>query len=576
MSELRKFSVERLVYDGSDPSDDWVVSSIGHTKLKVHNIKTVDISSLHEYEAGCKLHENCLGHMGKTEGNILLPIQSMSVHNINISNSVYKATEIALQNPGTFGKIKYDQILRESMKKKTGRMRKGILNCHIDGSLRMVITPQWDFPRNVIAIPDYLSDKWYVCRLDETTNRYSSMLVKDGDNAVVVRPPSLSARSIQPMVVRYWKHTCMGISPDILKAFEGDYDGDEMHVNPVYSKAAIEECKRWVNTPNKTIDNAREIYSTLKFYDSCSQEGYHMTHTTMSFKQMVESEEQPLMAEETRTKKDHIRAIRDRITNPDKVHESFDVESIRGMGDINRRYLTQPVIGDMSRIAKIVASCVSQRADGMMGIWTENGFREIMQFPVDNSEGNPTVRAISIICASAQQVALDAHRVSKDSLPSQDMISDLIVGSDYTTVVLSRREMTCLLDLDSDHVRWKYNCGNIQYVICHVSWKGLQQSNAIIAAHSPHVLRKVSSSRRVEVCSNSIRMILNYYGISLTQTEISALAVLYSYMPEAHTLPITTRDGMHARRLQWVETTMARHYTGLASTVNSKNISSSP
>ena len=171
MSTPRKFSIERLVYEGSDPSDDWTVSFIGHTKLKIQNIKTVSISSLHEYEAGCKLHENCLGHMGKTESNVLLPIQSMSVHNTNISNSVYKAAEVALQNPGTFGKIKYDQILKESMKKKTGRMRKGILNCHIDGSLRMVITPQWDFPRNVVAIPRYLNDKWYVCRLDERTNK---------------------------------------------------------------------------------------------------------------------------------------------------------------------------------------------------------------------------------------------------------------------------------------------------------------------------------------------------------------------------------------------------------------------
>lgn len=45
--------------------------------------------------------------------------------------------------------------------------------------------------------------------------------------------------------------------------------------------------------------------------------------------------------------------------------------------------------------------------------------------------------AISSICISAQQVALDSHRVSKGMLPGHDMISDLMKGSSMTMLVVN-------------------------------------------------------------------------------------------------------------------------------------------
>jgi hypothetical protein len=572
---MDNFSVERLVYDGSDPSDDWVVTSIGHSKLNLSNVKTVPIQTMHEFEAGCSLHENCLGHMGKSSSGLLLPIQSLSVHNINISNSIYKATETALKGTSEFHKAKYYEILRESMRRKTGRMRRGILNCHIDGSLRMVITPQWDFPRNVVAIPSYLQGKWKVCRFNKETNKYATLPVLDGDRAVVVRPPSLSAKSIQPMVIRFWPETCMGISPDILKSFEGDYDGDEMHVNPVYSDKALEECEAWVNTPNHTVEKAMAKYEASPIPEKDDRAGGYMIHTTMSFKQMLLDQPQPIMAEETRTKKDHILAIKERMLDPQSVHEVFDKESIRGMADINRRYLTQPIIGDMSRIAKIVASCVSQRDDGYIGIYNSKGFHPVRKEPMDPAAGNSTVRAISVICASAQQVALDAHRVAKDSLPSHDMINDLIVGSEHTMIVLSK--VTDIRQYLTDPaVKWKHTVGSLQYLICRPDWQHIGSPSDIVAAYNPQVLARISPAQRFDVCYNGIRLILNYYSISLSHSEISSLAVLYTYLPGLSKLPITTRNGAHSRNLQWLETTMIRHYTGLMATVNSKAIDPYP
>lgn len=573
---MEKFSVERLVYDGSDPSDDWKVKCIGHSKLNMDRIAKTIVYSMHEYEAGCKIHQNCLGHLCMTPRGTTLPIQSLSIHNTNISNVVYKAVETVLQDDTQFGRSRYIDMLKNSMKKKTGRMRRGILNCHIDGSLRMVITPQWSLPRNVVAIPSYLKDKWKVCRLDKSTGRYVSLCVQDGDRAVVVRPPSLSARSIQPMVIRYWDETCMGISPDILKAFEGDYDGDEMHVNPVYSERALAECTNWKNTPNRTMEKAMSMYRSLTHNNTILTQGDYMLHTTSSFKQMAQGFRPLLMAEESRTKWEHVESIRHRIMLKSESHVAFDAESIRGMADINRRYLTQPVVGDMSRIAKIVSSCVYQDNEGWIGVWSRRGFDKIIKAPMDTSSGNAAVRGISNICACAQQVALDAHRVSKNSLPLHDMISDLVIGLEYTLVVLECMSTDTSAWKHNPDVKWNYSKSRLLYVICKPKCNLLYKSCRVVASYNPTVLSSLESAKRLEVCTRGIELVTQYYSIQLTRFEILFLSVLYSYRTECHTLPITTRDGMYSRELQWVETTMARHYAGLVSMVDKSDIEPSP
>ncbi|KAI9644205.1 hypothetical protein NHQ30_007559 [Ciborinia camelliae] len=84
-------------------------------------------------------------------------------------------------------------------------------------------------------------------------NRYEKRMVKDGDKVVLVRPPTVSVDSIHPVTIGFWDQTCMGVSPGILKAFNGDYDGDEMHLCPVYSPGAVNECSNWNCTPEQSV-----------------------------------------------------------------------------------------------------------------------------------------------------------------------------------------------------------------------------------------------------------------------------------------------------------------------------------
>lgn len=86
------------------------------------------------------------------------------------------------------------------------------------------------------------------------------------------------------------------------------------------------------------------------------------------------------------------------------------------------------------------------------------------------------------------------------------------------------------------------------------------------------VLSKIEVTRRIDVCYRVISLVCTYYSIRVSKYELNSLSVLYTYLPEAHELPITTGDGMYARNLQRTESTMARHYAGLASSVDKCDI----
>ncbi|EOD49957.1 putative dna-directed rna polymerase subunit beta protein [Neofusicoccum parvum UCRNP2] len=170
-----------------------------------------------------------------------------------MANSVFSAVSHVFRGTTEYYRKRYIETINESMKGKKGHMRKGILNCHVDGSLRQVITPHYD-DINITLIPSYLQGKWMVCRLDKETNKYVSLPVKGWDHAIAIRPPTLQARSVQAVIVMFWNETCMGVTPHLLKALEEDFDGDEMHLNPVYSDGSVAECNNWANTPNRSID----------------------------------------------------------------------------------------------------------------------------------------------------------------------------------------------------------------------------------------------------------------------------------------------------------------------------------
>ncbi len=571
---MNSFTATRLAYDGCDPSDTWIITGIGHSKIDMEKVGIMNVSTIAEYEAGCQEHigERCLGHLCKTPYGNVLPMQSLAVSTGVITNDVSKAARFAFEGPGQYYFTKSRDVLLNSMKKKTGRMRKGVLNCHIDGSLRMVITPQLDLGKEWVAIPKYLLDKWSVVYFDGDSNRYKSRHVQDGDYGIAIRPPSLSIKSVQPIRITFWDQTCLGISPYILKAFDGDYDGDEMHVFPVYSPASIQECKDWMSTPNPKFDKARKIYNDICIPNKGKFQYSFMDHTTMSFEEIANGSQQPVLAEETRTTLEHIEGFRKRYDTI-SVNRNFVAESIRGMGDTNAQQLSQPIVGVMSRIAKLAASCVIHSDDDLVYIATKTGIDLVSQYPRDMKSGSPAMRGISTMCAGIQQIALESHHAKKRSLPSHDMISEMMEGSDLTLVIFSLDFIPSRIKSSINPVWMNKSLDGI-YVLCKPNSLASIPRHYIIGSYNPIVLSFVEDKKRFDVCRLAISKVVQYYEFALSDTEIHCVAALFSYKPELSRQPITTRDGMKDRNLRWTEVVMANHYTELRNMVSSDPIPS--
>lgn len=127
--------------------------------------------------------------------------------------------------------------------------------------------------------------------------------------------------------------------------------------------------------------------------------------------------------------------------------------------------LYQPAVGDMSRIAKIAASCVVHKKDGTVGIASESTFIPVVTSPQDIQDGSPSMRGFSTICAATQQILLEPHHAKKRDLPSHDIATDMIMGSTETLIIfdpkLSESQIRC-----SVKARWCDKQDNGTYVLC--------------------------------------------------------------------------------------------------------------
>lgn len=561
--------MERLVYDGSDPSDDWIITGIGHSKLDMAKLQTLSLDTYNDYISKCPLHDNCTGHLCKTPSGVVLPRQSLAIDTPVIRNDIARAASFAFQGMGPFHKDKSRQILLDSMKTKTGRLRHGILNCHVDGSLRMVISPH-EYDPSVVFIPKYLQDKWKVVRLDESTQRYVSKTVADGDRAIVLRPPTLQGESVQCIKLSFWNQTCLGISPKTLKALKGDYDGDEIHIYPVYSTEAVEECESWMHTVNKTFDRALAQYKISELYDGDDRTMAFMNHTTLSFKQIRDGINPPMFAEQTRTRMEHITGLRKRF-DTSWCDDNFIEDSIRGMADTNKQQLSQPIVGDMSRIARIAASCVIQADNGNIDVITESGPVTMTKYELDQSAGNTAMRAISIICAASQQSALDSHRAKDDKLPAHDLISDMIVGSNQTLIIINgSRDIQGLKRILRP--QWITTIDGSIFCLCKPAMGAKLNQHDILGSYNPVILRHIHTPRRIAVCTRAIQEIINYHSLPISDIEVKCLACLYSFKPGASSKPVTTREGLSSRKLHWLDVTMGNHYANLIGRLKSGDI----
>lgn len=600
---MERQQFHRRVYDKADTTGIYTISAMKFSPFTdQEKFKRQKVSSLSQYESGCRVHKHCFGHMCETLSGCVLPPQSMSMRTMEIATQYYAASKLAFS-----GKVEeYINALAETNYTKNGTYRV-VMSTPVAGSIRLIAVPQWEYGRDRVAISRNLASRMRVCKkvYDEdgnTSGKYVESTLQEGDYLIVVRPPSLHYGNTQPMKVVFWNIDAMGIHPETFSVFHGDFDGDESHGYPVYDENSVAECRAWSIIPLSDFTSGRNLLTKLNdelemklSLDEVNDENmaHFLEYTTLSAKELQEKAQVLAFGRYSRNKPDHLLGMHTRF-NSTTVASSFVEECIRGTEDVKEQQLSQGNLGDMTRVAKIAASCVYRPSSGSLYVKERDRSFLIIEDGKKDS-GTPSVRGIMALCASAQQAKLNAHRVkiADDTMGSSnhDFISDLVLGcnrkthlsstSSYTYVQLKtpciEKTQTCdritLDDLCSLCSKlestWKYvnSDASLINILCKPSSVKGGICKYVYAAYNPIILSTLVSSENnvLEICKRGITIVCNYYKIQVSPIELHDLAAVYSYRPGASRHPITSREGMMSRNLGWIETFQATDYTKLPS-----------
>lgn len=611
--ELPAIHYERTVSKGQPVHGHYKIDSYHTEPLKVQGIPVQKVSTYQEYIAGCTLHDNCLGHFCITpRGTILLPQKLASTLGV-MSNDFAKMAENVFGRDTSSQEEEYRSKLKSLMQGKSGKMRGDMPAGPVDGSMRMVLSLCWEMAPGYIAIPKVVAMNMRILRIprDNITglplgyyveDRIRELEVKhnyilqngqlfveeevlhEGDFHIGVRPPSLWAGNVQPLKVILWNHECLGISPSNADEYHADHDGDEFQTYHIATEEALDQCKSWkqlneckFNKAVRSIELPFNCYKVSKdkrkkFFEYLGLREKFMVHSTLSIKELQDGIPLTQLSKAARIKEPMVNMMVERLRNPESVFGKYYSESQRGIKDVIAQRCRQGELGDMTRQAKLAASCVRYKEQGVFEIKTSSGSVTIndpqledvicdIKYPLG---GNPCMRAVSAICQVAQQAALDSHRVSQEVSSSLDLVNNLIVGGDESLVVFEGNvSLEC---------SWKYVQDEKTYVIAlNDSIKAL--ATRVVAAYSPEVLNevKIMNGNMKQVCRNGIVLVCNYYKIELSKLELHALAELLCFRCELSPIPITTKKGIRGRDLRWMVTIFADHF-GVLSKLQSRGL----
>lgn len=383
----------RTVAPGKSILGSFRIDSYCTVPLKDEELPVQKVNSFEEYIAGCSEHERCIGHFCETPGgNVLLPQRLASTVGI-MSNDYAKAAEAVFKNDTRAQGLVYRETIKKLMLTKTGKMRGDMMGGATDSSARQIITSSWEEPNN-ICIPRMVANNMKVLKVatDPQTNiplgHYVEDTLKEGDFVLAVRPPSLWSGNNQPMRVVFWEHECFGPSASNLPEYHGDNDGDEFQIYLLIKAKSLEECKNWKQlNPDiflKAVMENKLPCSITKFVKTNKRIGYEQTYygpeayselrkifmitSTVSVREMMDGIKFPGTAKAARIKEPMANMFVHRLKNPMETVLQFQDESIRGIKDVMAQQLNQGRIGDMSRQARLAASCVKYKGRGVFHI----------------------------------------------------------------------------------------------------------------------------------------------------------------------------------------------------------------
>lgn len=527
-------------------------------------IDVVRVPNFSHYESGCREHSACFGHFCRTPSGILLPPQSLSMRTGKITTEYLKASRYAFEGR----KEEYLENLEKTNLTKDGTTQ-SMMSTPVAGSARLIATPMWH-RREFVWVSENLASKYKVCytHFDEDGIMdpvYRERTLQENDFVMIIRPPPLNIWNTQPMKVKFWNNDCIGVHPETFTMLHGDFDGDEAHLMALLHPLSIEECEAWSIPSNETFDKGRRSYIEDNNISAVDDDYWHrcefMNTTTVSSAQMSRSVLKAAYGNISRNKDSNLKAMHERF-NSESTETDFVVQSIRGMKDVCKQQLSQGLIGYMTRVAKLAAMCFTRPAGRGLHVMTSAGSVSLCNDGLDDP-GVPSVRAIMSLCEVAQQAALDSHRVQESAMASHDFISDLILHRPVlepkakklpTLIVFGTSTPASIIS--SMKPIWRFELEDGILVLCEVKDVAGDVASRITGAYNPQIVSAAQKHKHTaqQLCYNGISVVCSYYGIRLTPVELNDLSYLMSFRISWSKDPITTRKGMLARSLPWIET----------------------
>lgn len=607
-TELEPTYYSRAVANGKLVRGSLKVSSFRTESARDAAIPVMLVNTYQEYVAGCSMHgDGCFGHLCVTpRGSILLPQKLASTLGV-MSNDYAKLAENLFARDSYSQEMAYREELRSLALGKSGKMRGDIGGGPVDCSGREVIVGCWELDTMSVgidegtiffAVPRRVAENMRILRVarDPISGKYMSTysedMLREHDWLVVIRCPSTGPLNVQCMKVVLWDHECFGLSPSIADEFHADFDGDEMHIYSVTTKEAIEECIRWTrHKPNKFamamkprnngqahVSKGKELLRNIRLprnidLGDSDITSRFMQHSTVSIQEILDGIKMPDISPLARMKEDMVNMLAVRMRDPEGVSRSFISDCKRGIRDIMKQQGNQGYLGNMTRQARLAASCVKYVGNGYFDIAIGNTTTRTFNMNACNTPrdmdyplfGNSCMRAVSAFCGVAQQAALDSHRVKVDKRESthvtngtklsMDLIENLMVGGGDTIV--------CLSDNVPGKYKWNYvqEGTGVTFRIAEID--DLKHvASKIIGAYNPVVLgwlELLGHSTRL-VCEKGLSIVCNYYSIRLSEEEMKCAVELFTYAPGASNYPITTKEGMVDRDMRWMVVLFATHY----------------
>ncbi|KNZ50834.1 putative dna-directed rna polymerase subunit beta protein, partial [Puccinia sorghi] len=441
-----QIAVHRLAYAGAET---WNFRR--PSKYAIRDIEgpvpSVSITNIADYETGCREHKDCYGHISVTPTGVKLVPGSLARRTTENRNLFNEAGKAALERTGKHATVRYQDFIRGIMLGKRGHIRGSMVSSPIEGSARLVIAPSWGLNYQEVSVPLSLAKNFKVisCTDDAGSSllRYREVPMKDGDWVILVRPPSLGHSNVQPFRVRIWDKPCLGLYPGHCSEYHGDFDGDEMQMYHVSSEDSVVECENWAPVGRDPFLEPASIYSRLLGGTKPKNKGAFMQASNMSIEEIEKGHPMPLLSAQSRMRSDMLMEFAQRV----KEKHTPGIE-------VGLRYVAASIAGDVSRQARLAASCFSVDEQGLITVCSGSsrsvlGTDELLA----GTRGSVFMRGVNAMCAKAQQALLDSHRAGVTDVAGLNLIEYMMQGSSFTIVSVPQQKEAMLPREPS--LKWK-------------------------------------------------------------------------------------------------------------------------